>query len=134
MQKEQQYKLAVEYMVDAINLILSEQINEYYDYIIGEWKRYMNNILILLLQDKKSVNILMSIEELVDKINDKLYNKLWKYFLENVTEPKPKDEIIKDIDDFLYESNVMYFILNKDTNMNSIINLLGYLKRTVDKL
>lgn len=92
----------------------------------------MNNILIL--QDKKSANILMSIEELVDKINDKLYNKLWKYFLENVTEPKPKDEIIKDIDDFLYESNVMYFILNKDTNMNSIINLLGYLKRTVDKL
>lgn len=132
MQKEQQYKLAVEYMVDVINLILSEQINEYYDYIIGEWKRYMNNILIL--QDKKSANILMSIEELVDKINDKLYNKLWKYFLENVTEPKPKDEIIKDIDDFLYESNVMYFILNKDTNMNSIINLLGYLKRTVDKL
>lgn len=132
MNKEQQYKLAVEYMVDAINLILSEQINEYYDYIIGEWKRYMNNILIL--QDKKSANILMSIEELVDKINDKLYNKLWKYFLENVTEPKPKDEIIKDIDDFLYESNVMYFILNKDTNMNSIINLLGYLKRTVDKL
>lgn len=132
MQKEQQYKLAVEYMVDVINLILSEQINECYDYIIGEWKRYMNNILIL--QDKKSANILMSIEELVDKINDKLYNKLWKYFLENVTEPKPKDEIIKDIDDFLYESNVMYFILNKDTNMNSIINLLGYLKRTVDKL
>lgn len=132
MNKEQQYKLAVEDMLDAINLILSEQINEYYDYIIGEWKRYMNNILIL--QDKKSANILMSIEELVDKINDKLYNKLWKYFLENVTEPKPKDEIIKDIDDFLYESNVMYFILNKDTNMNSIINLLGYLKRTVDKL
>lgn len=132
MNKEQQYKLAVKYMVDAINLILSEQINEYYDYIIGEWERYMNNILIL--QDKKSANILMSIEELVDKINDKLYNKLWKYFLENVTEPKPKDEIIKDIDDFLYESNVMYFILNKDTNMNSIINLLGYLKRTVDKL
>ena len=92
----------------------------------------MNNILIL--QDKKSANIIISIEELVDKINDKLYNKLWKYFLENVTEPKPKDEIIKDIDDFLYESNVMYFILNKDANMNSIINLLGYLKRTVDKL
>lgn len=92
----------------------------------------MNNILIL--QDKKSANIIISIEELVDKINDKLYNKLWKYFLENVTEPKTKDEIIKDIDDFLYESNVMYFILNKDANMNSIINLLGYLKRTVDKL
>ena len=92
----------------------------------------MNNILIL--QDKKSANIIISIEELVHKINDKLYNKLWKYFLENVTEPKTKDEIIKDIDDFLYESNVMYFILNKDANMNSIINLLGYLKRTVDKL
>lgn len=92
----------------------------------------MNNILIL--QDKKSANIIISIEELVDKINDKLYNKLWKYFLENVTEPKTKDEIIKDIDDFLYESNVMYFILNKDSNMNSVINLLGYLKRTVDKL
>lgn len=92
----------------------------------------MNNILIL--QDKKSANIIISIEELVDKINDKLYNKLWKYFLENVTEPKTKDEIIKDIDDFTYESNVMYFILNKDSNMNSVINLLGYLKRTVDKL
>lgn len=92
----------------------------------------MNNILIL--QDKKSANIIISIEELVDKINDKLYNKLWKYFLENVTEPKTKDEIIKDIDDFLYESNVMYFILNKNSNMNSVINLLGYLKRTVDKL
>ena len=92
----------------------------------------MNNILIL--QDKKSANIIISIEELVDKINDKLYNKLWKYFLENVTEPKTKDEIIKDIDDFTYESNVMYFILNKNSNMNSVINLLGYLKRTVDKL
>lgn len=92
----------------------------------------MNNILIL--QDKKSANIIISIEELVDNINDKLYNKLWKYFLENVTEPKTKDEIIKDIDDFLYESNVMYFILNKNSNMNSVINLLGYLKRTVDKL
>ena len=92
----------------------------------------MNNILVL--QDKKSANIIISIEELVDKINDKLYNKLWKYFLENVTEPKTKDEIIKDIDDFTYESNVMYFILNKDSNMNSVINLLGYLKRTVDKL
>lgn len=92
----------------------------------------MNNILIL--QDKKSANIIISIEELVYKINDKLYNKLWKYFLENVTEPKTKDEIIKDIDDFLYESNVMYFILNKNSNMNSVINLLGYLKRTVDKL
>ena len=92
----------------------------------------MNNILIL--QDKKSANIIISIEELVDKINDKLYNKLWKFFIENISEPKTKDEIIKDIDDFLYESNVMYFILNKDSNMNSVINLLGYLKRTVDKL
>ena len=92
----------------------------------------MNNILIL--QDKKSANIIISIEELVDKINDKLYNKLWKFFIENISEPKTKDEIIKDIDDFTYESNVMYFILNKDSNMNSVINLLGYLKRTVDKL
>lgn len=92
----------------------------------------MNNILVL--QDKKTASIIMSIEELVDKLNDKLYNKLWKFFVENITEPKTKDEIIKDIDDFTYESNVMYFILNKDSNMNSVINLLGYLKRTVDKL
>ena len=92
----------------------------------------MNNILVL--QDKKSANIIISIEELVDKINDKLYNKLWKFFIENISEPKTKYEIIKDIDDFTYESNVMYFILNKDSNMNSVINLLGYLKRTVDKL
>lgn len=92
----------------------------------------MNNILVL--QDKKSASIIMSIGELVDKLNDKLYNKLWKFFVENIAEPKTKDEIIKDIDDFTYESNVMYFILNKDSNMNSVINLLGYLKRTVDKL
>lgn len=92
----------------------------------------MNNILVL--QDKKSASIIMSIGELVDKLNDKLYNKLWKFFVESITEPKTKDEIIKDIDDFTYESNVMYFILNKDSNINSVINLLGYLKRTVDKL
>ena len=42
MQKEQQYKLAVQDMIDGINLILSEKITEYYDYITGEIKPYTN--------------------------------------------------------------------------------------------
>lgn len=65
MQKEQQYKLAVEDMVDAINLILSEQINEYYDYITGEMKPYTNEQKLIEIQ-----NEIWNFEEIVKRINE----------------------------------------------------------------
>lgn len=65
MQREQQYKLAVQDMVDGINLILSEQITEYYDYITGEIKPYTNEQKLIEIQ-----NEIWYFEETVKRINE----------------------------------------------------------------
>lgn len=64
MQKEQQYKLAVQDMIDAVNLILSENITEYYDYISGEIKTYTNEQKLIEIQ-----NEIWCFEEIVKRIN-----------------------------------------------------------------
>lgn len=65
MQKEQQYKLAVQDMIDGINLILSENITEYYDYISGEIKTYTNEQKLIEIQ-----NEIWCFEEIVKRINE----------------------------------------------------------------
>lgn len=65
MQKEQQYKLAVQDMIDGINLILSEKITEYYDYITGEIKPYTNEQKLIEIQ-----NEIWNFEEIVKRINE----------------------------------------------------------------
>ena len=65
MQKEQQYKLAVQDMIDGINLILSEKITEYYDYITGEAKPYTNKQKLIEVQ-----NEIWNFEEIVKRINE----------------------------------------------------------------
>ena len=65
MQKEQQYKLAVQDMIDGINLILSEKITEYYDYITGETKPYTNEQKLIEVQ-----NEIWNFEEIIKRINE----------------------------------------------------------------